>query len=60
MKQSLHRRLAELERVCQARNWVGTQLADGSHLEKVRAILLGRGVEQSPTESLAEAFARLE
>ncbi len=59
MKRSMHARLVGLEKVRKAAN--GTriaQLADGSHVERIRAILRICGIEQSPTESLAEAFAR--
>src|SRR5882724_2909295 len=56
---SVHRRLAALERIWRGRiSGYDSQAPDGSHLEIVRAILLARGVQQSPTESLAEAFAR--
>ena len=56
---SVYRRLAALERISPGRiRAYAPQVWDGSHLEVVRAILLARGVQQSPTESLAEAFAR--
>jgi hypothetical protein len=59
MKQQLHRRLAELERVAEAR--VRAQPADDdedSSIEMVKQYLRARGIEQSPLESLAETFAR--
>lgn len=58
MKQKLHRRLAELERVSEAR--ARAQPADGEvpAIEIVRQYLRDRGIEQGPLESLAETFAR--
>jgi len=59
MKRSLYARLTGLERACKAASRArSAQLADGSAAEKIRAILAACGIEQSPTESLAEAFAR--
>jgi hypothetical protein len=59
MKRSLYARLAGLERVRKAAGSAEFAKFDsGPAIEKIRAILRICGVEQSPTESLAEAFAR--
>ena len=58
MKQQLHRRLAELERVSEARARENPPDSGPPAIEIIRHYLRSRGIEQGPLESLAETFAR--
>lgn len=58
MKQQLHRRLAELERVSEARERENPPDSGPAAIEIIRHYLRSRGFEQGPTESLAETQAR--
>jgi hypothetical protein len=58
MKQQLHRRLAELERISKAQAPANSPDVGESACEKVRQYLHARGIEQGPMESLMETLAR--
>ena len=59
MKQQLHRRLAELERVSEARARANPPDSEIPASEMVQQYLRLRGIERGSTESLAETLARV-